>query len=79
VLGGDAQRLGQLVYRAYSVGSEAVRDSGMLGAFPGWFAPSPDSAAIVERTLCAEAAGFEVERFWTDEREYFGVHYLTVA
>jgi hypothetical protein len=42
---------GQLVYRAYLVGSEAVRDSGMLGAFPGWFAPPPDSAAIVERTL----------------------------
>jgi L-histidine N-alpha-methyltransferase len=27
----------------------------------------------------ATAAGFEVERFWTDEREYFSVHYLTVA
>jgi dimethylhistidine N-methyltransferase len=27
----------------------------------------------------AEAAGFAVERFWTDEREYFSVHYLTVA
>ncbi len=26
----------------------------------------------------ASAAGFEVERFWTDEREYFSVHYLTV-
>jgi dimethylhistidine N-methyltransferase len=26
----------------------------------------------------AEAAGFEVERFWTDDREYFSVHYLTV-
>ncbi len=26
----------------------------------------------------AAAAGFEVERFWTDEREYFSVHYLTV-
>jgi hypothetical protein len=42
---------GQLVYRAYLVSSEAVRDSGMLGAFPSWFAPSPDSAAILERTL----------------------------
>jgi hypothetical protein len=42
---------GQLVYRAYLVGSEAVRDSGMLGAFPAWFAPMPDSPAIVERTL----------------------------
>lgn len=27
----------------------------------------------------AAAAGFEVERFWTDEREYFSVHYLTVV
>jgi dimethylhistidine N-methyltransferase len=26
----------------------------------------------------ATAAGFEVDRFWTDEREYFSVHYLTV-
>lgn len=42
---------GQLVYRAYLVSSEAVRDSGMLGAFPAWFAPSPESAAILERTL----------------------------
>jgi hypothetical protein len=42
---------GQLVYRAYLVSSEAVRDSGMLGAFPSWFAPSPDSPAILERTL----------------------------
>jgi dimethylhistidine N-methyltransferase len=27
----------------------------------------------------AEAGGFEVARFWTDEREYFSVHYLTAA
>ena len=27
----------------------------------------------------AAAAGFEVERFWTDEREYFSVHYLTAS
>jgi dimethylhistidine N-methyltransferase len=27
----------------------------------------------------AGAAGFQVERFWTDEREYFSVHYLAVA
>jgi len=42
---------GQLVFRAYLVGSEAVRDAGMLGAFPRWFAPPPDSPAILERTL----------------------------
>jgi hypothetical protein len=42
---------GQLVFRAYLVTSEAVRDSGMLGAFPSWFAPPPDSPAILERDL----------------------------
>ncbi|MGC4090046.1 MAG: hypothetical protein QM756_19630 [Polyangiaceae bacterium] len=42
---------GQLVFRAYLVGSEAVRDAGMSGAFPSWFAPSPASAAIAERAL----------------------------
>jgi hypothetical protein len=42
---------GQLVYRAYLVGSEAVRDSGMLGAFPSWFSPAPDSPAILQRSL----------------------------
>lgn len=42
---------GQLVFRSYLVTSEAVRDSGMRGAFPSWWAPPPDSAAIVERNL----------------------------
>ncbi len=42
---------GQLVFRAYLVGSEAVRDAGMLSAFPAWFAPSPASLAIAERSL----------------------------
>lgn len=42
---------GQLVYRAYLVGSQAVRDSGMWGAFPSWFAPAPDSPAVVGREL----------------------------
>ena len=43
--------LGELVFRAYLVSSEAVRDAGMLGAFPDWFAPPPDSIAITERSL----------------------------
>jgi hypothetical protein len=42
---------GQLVFRAYLVSSEAVRDAGMLGAFPAWFAPDPSSVAILERSL----------------------------
>ena len=43
--------LAHIVYRAYYVGSDAVRDAGMLGAFPSWFAPDPDSPAILERNL----------------------------
>ncbi len=43
--------MGQLVYRAYLVGSDAVRDAGMLGEFPSWFAPHPDSPAILERNF----------------------------
>lgn len=43
--------LAQLVFRAYLVGSDAVRDAGLLGAFPGWFAPAHDSEAILTRNL----------------------------
>ena len=43
--------MGWLVYRAYLVGSEAIRDSGMAGAFPSWFCPPADSPAIVGRTF----------------------------
>lgn len=43
--------MAQLVYRAYLVGSEAVRDAGMLGAFPEWWAPPYDSPAITERNF----------------------------
>ena len=42
---------GQLVFRAYLVTSDAVRDSGMSGAFPKWFVPPPSSRAILERNL----------------------------
>lgn len=41
----------QLVFRAYLVGSEAIRDAGMIGAFPSWFSPAHDSPAILERNL----------------------------
>jgi len=43
--------MGELVYRGYLVGSEAVRDAGMIDAFPTWFAPKFDSPAITERNL----------------------------
>lgn len=42
---------GELVYRAYLVGCDAIRDAGMLGAFPSWFAPPYDSPAILERNF----------------------------
>ncbi|NQU11977.1 peptide transporter [bacterium] len=42
---------GQLVYRAYLVRSDAIRDAGMRHAFPSWFVPGPDSPAILQRTL----------------------------
>jgi hypothetical protein len=42
---------GQLVFRAYLVTSDVVRDAGMSGAFPKWFVPAPDSTAILARNL----------------------------
>ena len=43
--------LGEMVFRAFFVGSDAVRDAGMLSTFPHWYAPSYDSPAITERNL----------------------------
>ena len=40
---------GAFVYRAYLVNSEAVRDAGMRDAFPSWWVPAADSAAILNR------------------------------
>ena len=41
----------QMVYRAYVVTSETVRDAGMSGAFPTWWAPPANSPAVTERLL----------------------------
>ncbi len=49
VMGGGP--MGELVYRAYLVNSEPVRDAGLRGAFPAWYAPAADSAAIAGRQL----------------------------
>lgn len=43
--------LAQLVFRSYLVGSDAVRDAGLLGKFPGWFAPAANSEAVLGRNL----------------------------
>jgi hypothetical protein len=45
----------QLVWRQYLVQSNAVRDIGLLGKFPYWFAPQPSSAAIQGRNLLDRA------------------------
>jgi hypothetical protein len=42
---------GEMVQRAFIVTSEAARDAGMTYAFPTWWAPKPDSPAILERNL----------------------------
>jgi hypothetical protein len=43
--------VGGLVWRQYFVQSDAVRDVGLLGKFPAWFAPQPGSEAIENRML----------------------------
>ncbi len=43
--------IGEFVYRAFLVTSDAVRDAGMRDAFPTWFVPKPDSPAILERNM----------------------------
>jgi hypothetical protein len=40
-----------LIFRQYFVQSDAVRDAGLLGQFPSWWAPQPVSAAITDRNL----------------------------
>lgn len=42
---------GHLVWKQYLVTSDAVKDAGLYGKFPGWYAPDPNSAAIQERTF----------------------------
>ncbi len=41
----------ELVWRQYLVNSQAVREMGLAGQFPSWYAPQPGSAAIAERLL----------------------------
>ncbi len=42
---------GQLIWRQFLVTSDAARDAGLYGQFPKWFAPAPDSPALVDRTF----------------------------
>ncbi|MBC2602539.1 OPT family oligopeptide transporter [Puniceicoccus vermicola] len=43
--------IGPLIFRAFLVNSDAVREQGMGNAFPSWWVPSPDSPALIERNL----------------------------
>jgi hypothetical protein len=43
--------VGPLIYRAFLISSDAVREQGMGNAFPSWWVPSPESLAIIERNL----------------------------
>jgi len=47
--------IGNLVWRQYLIRSDAVRDIGLLGKFPAWFAPQPTSDAITGRNLLHSA------------------------
>ena len=47
--------MGDLIWRQYFIRSDAVRDIGLLGKFPGWYAPLPTSDAITNRTLLHSA------------------------
>ena len=42
---------GQLIWRQFLVTSDAARDAGLYGRFPSWYAPLPDSPALVGRTF----------------------------
>lgn len=43
--------IGGLIWRQFFIQSEAVRDVGLLGKFPTWFAPPLGSTALSERSL----------------------------
>lgn len=40
-----------LIWRQFFVQSDAVRDIGLMGKFPSWWAPPPGSAALTGRSL----------------------------
>jgi hypothetical protein len=43
--------IADLIWRQYLIRSDAVRDMGLLGQFPSWYAPQPGSEAILSRNL----------------------------
>ncbi|MCK5803313.1 MAG: peptide transporter [Lentisphaeria bacterium] len=51
MMGAQTGLFGGFVRRAYIVRSDPVMAAGLAGQFPSWWAPSPDSTAITERTF----------------------------
>ncbi len=47
--------MGDLIWRQYFIQSDAVRDVGLLGKFPSWYAPAPGGDAITGRNLLHSA------------------------
>jgi hypothetical protein len=43
--------IGQLIFRQYFISSDAVRNAGLVGQFPSWWAPPPGSDALLQRNL----------------------------
>jgi len=43
--------IADLIFRQYFIQSDAVKDIGLFGKFPAWWAPQPTSMAILERNL----------------------------
>ncbi len=43
--------IADLIWRQYLIRSDAVRDMGLLGQFPSWYAPQPGSEALLTRNL----------------------------
>ena len=55
MIGGTAMMpggpFGGLIFRAFLVNSDAVKDAGLYGQFPAWWGPPPDSPSLTERTF----------------------------
>jgi hypothetical protein len=43
--------IADLIWRQYLVTSDSVRDIGLLGKFPSWYAPPPGSESMIKRSL----------------------------
>lgn len=47
--------IAELIFRQYFITSDAVRDVGLMGGFPEWWAPVPGDPSLAERSLFSQA------------------------